>query len=167
MRIALHKHPGVRGVVAAAEEILRAVPGVELVDLQQPAVGLQANDLKPLPAHRRALQEAELKAAEEAHIDALVALYHSDHRELCAHERDFPFQILNLYEIVGLSMGLYYEDSFKRLKLMQDADAILADCEDLVERHGLDREATRAAIQTMLDEQPAPLRGGASLHSSS
>ena len=159
MRIALHKHPGVRGVVAAAEDILRSVPGVELVDLQQPAVGLQANDLKPLPAHRRALQEAELKAAEAAHIDALVALYHSDHRELCAHERDFPFQILNLYEIVGLSMGLYYEDSFKRLKLMQDADAILADCEDLVERHGLDRAATRAAIQTMLDEQPAPLRG--------
>jgi heterodisulfide reductase subunit D len=159
MRIALHKHPGVRGVVAAAEAILRSIPGVVLVDLQQPAVGLQANDLKPLPAHRRALQEAELKAAEAAHIDALVALYHSDHRELCAHERDFPFQILNLYEIVGLSMGLYYEDSFKRLKLMQDADAILADCEDLVERHGLDRAATRAAIQTMLDEQPAPLRG--------
>ncbi len=159
MRIALHKHPGVRGVVAAAEEILRAVPGVELVDLAQPAVGLQANDLKPLPAHRRALQEAELNAAEAAHIDALVALYHSDHRELCAHERDRPFQILNLYEIVGLSMGLYYEDSFKRLKLMQDADLILADCEDLVERHGLDRAATRAAIQTMLDEQPVALRG--------
>jgi hypothetical protein len=159
MRIALHKHPGVRGVVAAAEDILRSIPGVALVDLQQPAVGLQANDLKPLPAHRRALQEAELKAAEAAHIDALVALYHSDHRELCAHERDFPFQILNLYEIVGLSMGLYYEDSFKRLKLMQDADAILADCEDLVERHGFDRDTTRAAIQTMLDEQPAPLRG--------
>ena len=46
MRIALHRHPGVRGVVEAAEDILRAVPGVELVDLHQPAVGLQANDLK-------------------------------------------------------------------------------------------------------------------------
>jgi len=159
LRIALHKHPGVRGVVAAAEDILRAVPGVELVDLAQPAVGLQANDLKPLPAHRRALQEAELKAAEAAGIDALVALYHSDHRELCAHERDWPFQILNLYEVVGLSMGLYYEDTFKRLKMMQDADLILADCEDLVAQHGLDREATRAAIQTMLDEQPVALRG--------
>ena len=46
MRIALHQHPGIRGVVAAAEDILRAVPGIELVDLQQPAVGLQANDLR-------------------------------------------------------------------------------------------------------------------------
>ena len=31
--------------------------------------------------------------------------------------------------------------------------------QDLVQKHGLDREATRLAIQAMLDEQPAPLRG--------
>ena len=143
------------------------MPGVESSTCQQPAVGLQSNSLRINPAYRRAVQEAELDAAEAAGIDALVAVYHSDHRELCAHERDRPFQILNLYEIVGLSMGLYYEDSFKRLKLMQDADVILADCEDLVAEHGLDRDATRAAIQAMLDEQPAPLRGAANLQPSS
>jgi hypothetical protein len=159
MRIALHKHPGIRGVVAAAEDILRAVPGIELVDLQQPAVGIQSNDLKVLPAYRRELQQRELEAAEAAGIDALVALYHSDHRELCAHERDWPFRIMNLYEIVGLSMGLSRDDDFKRLKIMQDADAILADCQDLIERHGLDPASTRLAVQAMLDEQPAPLRG--------
>jgi hypothetical protein len=42
---------------------------------------------------------------------------------------------------------------------MQDADAILADCRDLVQQHGLDVETTRLAIKAMLDEQPAPLRG--------
>ena len=42
MRIALHRHPGIHGVVEAAEDILRAVPGIEIVDLHQPAVGLQA-----------------------------------------------------------------------------------------------------------------------------
>jgi Fe-S oxidoreductase len=159
MRIALHKHPGIRGVVAAAEDILRAVPGIELVDLQQPSPGLQANELKVLPAYRRALQEAELAAAEAAGIDALVAIYHSDHRELCAHERDRPFRIINMYEIVGASMGLHHDDHFKRLKIMQDADAILADCRDLVDAHGLDVEMTRQAIAAMLDEQPVPLRG--------
>ena len=65
---------------------------------------------------------------------------------------------MNMYEIVGLSMGLDYGDCFKRLKMMQDAHAILADCEDLVQKHGLDRATTRLAIQAMLDEQPAPLR---------
>jgi heterodisulfide reductase subunit D len=160
MRVALHKHPGIRGVVAAAEEILWAVPGIEVVDLGQPIAGLQANELKVVPAYRRASQEAELAAAEAAGIDALIGIYHSDHRELCAHERDWPFRIMNIYEIVGASMGLHHDDSFKRLKMMQDADAILADCEDLVRQRGLDIEATRHAIKTMLDEQPVPLRGG-------
>jgi microsomal dipeptidase-like Zn-dependent dipeptidase len=157
MRVALHRHPGVRGVVEAAEEILRAVPGIEIVDLHRPAVGLQHNNLKVLPVYRRELDEAELRAAQAAGVDALVAIYHSDHRALCAHERDWPFRIMNMYEIVGLSMGLDYDDRFKRLKMMQDADAILADCADLMQKHGLDRTATRIAVQAMLDEQPAPL----------
>jgi DnaJ-domain-containing protein 1 len=63
-----------------------------------------------------------------------------------------------MYEIVGASMGLQRDDRFKQMKMMQDADAILADCRDLIEAHGLDIEATRAAIRAMLDEQPAPLR---------
>jgi heterodisulfide reductase subunit D len=159
MRIALHRHPGIHGVVAAAEEILRAVPGVELVDLRQPAVGLMSNYFRALPAYRRELQKNELEAAAQAGVNALVAIYHADHRELCAHERDWPFRILNMYEIVGASMGLRHDDHFKRLKIMQSADAILADCQDLVNKHGLDVASTRLAIAAMLDEQPLPLRG--------
>jgi heterodisulfide reductase subunit D len=159
LRIALHRHPGIHGAVEAAEDILRAVPGIEIVDLHQPSVGLQSNNMKVLPNYRRELDLAELKAAKAAGIDALVAIYHSDHRALCAHERDWPFQILNMYEIVGASMGLHQDDRYKRMKIMQDADAILADCQDLVQQHGLDAATTRAAIQAMLDEQPAPLRG--------
>jgi Fe-S oxidoreductase len=167
MRIALHKHPGIAGVVEAAEDILRAVPGVALVDLHQPAVGLMANYLRALPGFRRELQHNELMAAEAAGVDALVAVYHADHRELCAHERDWPFRIMNMYEIVGASMGLHHDDHFKRLKIMQDADAILADCQDLVRAHGLDVETTRLAIQAMLDEQPLPLKGATQQSSSS
>ena len=60
-----------------------------------------------------------MQAAAVAGVDALVAVYHSDHRELCAHERDWPFRIMNMYEIVGASMGLQRDDQFKRLKMMQ------------------------------------------------
>jgi heterodisulfide reductase subunit D len=68
---------------------------------------------------------------------------------------------MNLLEIVGASMGLNRDDHFKRLKLLQDVDAIAADCQDLIAQHGLDIAATRVAIQAMLDEQPLPLRGRA------
>ena len=63
---------------------------------------------------------------------------------------------MNFLEVVGASMGLHHDDHFKRL--LQDADAILADCHDLIEQHGLEVEATRQAIKAMLDEQPVPLR---------
>ena len=138
MRIALHKHPGVKGVVEAGTELLRMVPGIEIVDLHQPAVGLMSNSLNALPEYKRGLQLSELKAAEAADVDALVAIYHVDHRELCAHERDWPFRIINIFDIVGASMGLHHDDHFKRLKIMQDADAIVADCADMLARYRID-----------------------------
>ncbi|HKA81791.1 MAG TPA: (Fe-S)-binding protein [Xanthobacteraceae bacterium] len=162
IRVALHRHPGLKGVVEAAEDLLQAVPGVELVDLRQPAVGMMSNYFRALPAYRRELQKNELDAAEAAGIDALVAVYHADHRELCAHERDYPFRIMNLLEVVGDSMGLHHDDHFKRLKMLQDVDAIATDCQDLIAEHGLNATTTRAAIQAMIDEQPLPLRGARS-----
>ena len=143
----------------AAEDILRAVPGVELVDLQQPAVGLMSNYFRALPAYRRELQGKELEAARAAGVDALVAVYHADHRELCAHERDWPFRIMNILEIVGASMGLHHDDNFKRLKMLQDVDAIVAECRDLAAQHGLNAETARQVVQAMIEEQPLPLKG--------
>lgn len=159
MRVALHRHPGIPGVVEAAVRLLTAVPGIELVDLGQPAIGLMSNALRTLPDYKKKLQLAELEAARDAGIDALVAVYHVDHRELCAHERDWPFRILNLLEVVGASMGLAYPDHYKRLKLLQDVDLIMAECRELLAHHGIADEAARASIKAMLDDQPLPLRG--------
>jgi heterodisulfide reductase subunit D len=159
MRVALHRHPGIPGVVEAAVELLAAVPGVELVDLGQPAVGLMSNALRTLPDYKKKLQLAELKAARDAGVDALVAVYHVDHRELCAHERDWPFRVLNLLEVVGASMGLAYPDHYKRLKLLQDVDLIVAECRELLTHHGIANEAARLSIKAMLEDQPLPLQG--------
>jgi heterodisulfide reductase subunit D len=161
LRVALHRHPGVSGVMEAAADILREVPGVELVDLGQPAVGLQSVNLGVLPAFKRELQLNELQAACDAGVDALVAVYHSDHRELCAHERDWPFRIINILEIVGESMGLHQHDRYKQLKIMQDADLIVAECRDLIARHAIEAELARnVVVKAMLGDQPLPLKGG-------
>ena len=136
------------------------VPGIEIVDLNQPAVGLMSNFLNALPEYKRGLHLAELEAAEAAGIDALVAIYHPDHRELCAHERDWPFKIVNILDIVGASMGLHHDDHFKRLKIMQDADLIVADCRDMLAARNIDPAAARTVVvKAMLQDQPLPLRG--------
>ena len=160
MRVALHRHPGIPGVVEAAVALLTAVPGIELVDLGQPAIGLMSNALRTLPEFKKKLQLAELETARDAGIDALVAVYHVDHRELCAHERDWPFRIINVLEVVGASMGIVYPDHYKRLKLLQDVELVMAECRGLLAHHGIAEEAARASIRAMLDEQPLALQHG-------
>jgi Fe-S oxidoreductase len=161
MRVALHQHPGIDGAMEAATEILQAIPGVELVDLKQPAVGLQSFSLGVLPEFKRELQLGELQAARDAGVDALITVYHSEHRELCAHERDWPFRIINILEVVGESMGLHREDRHKQLKIMQDADQIVYECGDLIAQHALDAGKVRdVVIKAMLGDQPLPLGHG-------
>jgi Fe-S oxidoreductase len=161
MRVALHRHPGVAGVMEAAAEILGAIPGIELVDLKQPAVGLQSVNVGVLPGFKRELQFNELQAACDAGVDALVAVYHSDHRELCAHERDWPFRVINILEVVGESMGLHRQDRYKQLKFMQDANQIVAECSDLIAEHSLDAsKAHDVVVKAMLGDQPLPLKSG-------
>ncbi len=160
-RVALHQHPGMPSVVNAATAILQAIPGVELIELKQPAIGLQSASLDVLAAHKKELQRAELQAASEAGVDALVTVYHSDHRELCAHEFDWPFRIVNLLEVVGESMGLHRHDRYKELKIVQDADLIVGECRDLIAHHGLDPTLARDVIvKAMLGNQPLPLGSG-------
>ncbi|HSN39939.1 MAG TPA: (Fe-S)-binding protein [Burkholderiales bacterium] len=158
-RVGLHEHPGVAGVCESATRILRAIPGLDYVELAQPQVGYMCNTLQPLPAFKRDVHRGILEAAAEAKVDALAGVYHACHRELCTHETDWPFEVVNFLELLGESMGIRREDSFKRLKKMQDADAILADVMDLVEQHGLALEEVRAVIEKdLLGEQPLPLR---------
>jgi len=161
MRVALHRHSGVAGIVEAVLDMLQAVPGIEIVDLAQPSVGLQSAQMAALPNFKRDLQRAELEAARGAGIDALVTIYHSEHRELCAHERDRPFRILNIMEVLGQSMGLHQHDRYKELKLTQDADLIVGECSDLIAAHALDPALAReVVVKAMLGDQPLPLMGG-------
>lgn len=64
--VALHLHRGVAGVAEAARRLLAAVPGVEIVDLDQLEIGLMSNFLRPLPNLHARLHLDELTAAERA-----------------------------------------------------------------------------------------------------
>ncbi len=157
-RVGLHEHPGVPGITDAAETILRAIPGLEFVDLVQPRLGYMCNTLSVLPEYKRDVHAKQLAAAEAAGVTTLAGIYHACHRELCSHERDWPFEVVNFMELVGESMGLDRPDLFKRLKIMQDADAILAETADMIDSYGLDPERVREVVVTaVLGEQPLPL----------
>jgi heterodisulfide reductase subunit D len=157
-RVALHEHPGVAGVTEGAIKILTAIPGLELVDLEQPRVGYMCNSLAPVPAYKRELHARELDAAAAAGVDYLVGIYHACHRELCAHEITSPFKIVNFLELVGEAMGVKKTDLFKQWKMMQDVDRVLAEVVSQATAAGLDLESVREVLVAhMLGEQPLPV----------
>ena len=157
-RVGLQEHPGTPGVPEAAQSILRAIPGLDFVDLEQPRVGYMCNKLTPLPTFKQDVHRNQLQAAADAGVTALAGIYHACHRELCSHERDWPFEVVNFLELVGESMRLQRPDLFKRLKIMQDVDSILQETAPLMEINGLDLEEARDVIlRDMLGEQPLPL----------
>src|SRR5215472_3469192 len=123
-RVALHERPVLPQVMAAVKKLLSIVPGVELVEIDVPRVGTQANSLAALPAFKRELVQRELAAVADAGVTTLATVYHACHRELCDAGDGRSFEVINFMEILGAGLGLESEDLYKRLKLMGDIDDI-------------------------------------------
>lgn len=161
-RIALVEFPGALGVTDAVLALLGAVPGLAVVTLDLPAdlprAGYQMSAFAALPDFRRRMLAETFRAAERAGVDAVVSVFHADHRELVSHEGAWPFEVVNYMELLGAALGFRREDVYKRLKLMQDADAIFADIADQAARHGLDAETVRDVIVAdLLGDQHLPV----------
>ncbi len=145
-RVALHERPVLPQVVEACKEILKAIDSVELVELDVPRVGTMGNSMSVLPKYKEDLRNHEFEEAAKHGVDTLATIFHACHREICHFEKDVSFEIINFMEIVGEAMGIAHEDVYKRLKMMEDVDQIIADSGDLVDTHGLDLEDLRASL---------------------
>lgn len=158
-KVALHEHPGSPGVTEAVRSLLEAIPGLEYVDLEQPRAGYMCNSLSALPEFRKELHAAQLEAAEKAGIDTLAGVYHACHRDLCSHERDWPFEVVNFLELIGAAIGSEHPDVFKRLKKLQDIDAIISQSQEMIDHYDLDINEVRDVVaKNMVGEQSLPLR---------
>lgn len=156
--VALNERPGLPGVTRAVKAILSAIPGIKLVELDVPRVGLMSNYLTVAPRFKVALREQEFRAATEAGVTTLTTVFHACHREICHFENSVSFEIINVMEIIGQSMGLYADDIYKRLKMMPSIDRMIEDCAGLIDAHGLDPDEVRDIL--MADQLAAkPVQG--------
>ena len=156
-KVALMEFPGARGVTEAVTSLLQSIPELELIDLGLERAGYQLSSLSTVPDYGQKTLIDLFNAAEDAGVDMLCSVFHADHRELVSHDSAWPFEIVNYMDVVGTSMGLHHEDIFKRLKLMQDVDAVIAAQAATLEDHGLSLEQARDAVLAyMMNEQTLP-----------
>ena len=154
-RVALQERSAVPGIMAAVKKLLRAIPGLEVVELDVPILSTQANHLAVLPKFKAELRQREFQAAADAGVTTFASIFHACHRELVQYQPDVSFELLNFMELIGESMGIRIPDLYKKLRLMGDIDAIVADTADLIAAHNLDLETVRDVLaQDMFARKP-------------
>ena len=157
-RVAIHEYAGELGVMEAIRKLIKAVPGIELVDLGHQSAGYTGIALAGMKDYQKQTIAKTLLKAEEMEVDVLIGVYHNDHREFSGHESAWNFKIANYMELIGDSIGVDRPDIFKQLKLMGDVDAILSSSSDLIEEHGLSlSEVREVVISDMLNDQQLPV----------
>jgi heterodisulfide reductase subunit D len=145
-RVALHERPVLPSVQTAVRKLLSIIPGVELVEIDVPRVGTQANSLAVLPAFKRELVARELAAVADAGVTTLATIYHACHRELCDAGDGRSFEVVNFMEILGEGLGLHAVDLYKRLKMIKEIDDIIVETSPLIAEHGLDLDTVRDTL---------------------
>src|SRR5437667_2274603 len=145
-RIALHERPVFPGVIAAVKKLLSIIPGAELVDIDVPRVGTQANSLAQLPKFKRELVQRESQAVSDTGVTTLATIYHACHREICDVGEGRSFEVVNFMELLGEGLGLDSADLYKRLKLIRDIDEIIVETAPFIEANRLDIDTVRDAL---------------------
>jgi Fe-S oxidoreductase len=135
-RVVLHRHFGFREVDVnpLVEDLLRLVPGLELVDTDVSVPGHMCSALAAVPAAMQAVTRGVCALARETQADTVATVFHSCQRMLCGLEADEAFRVVNYVSLLGESMGLSTVDEYKDWKLAGSAQAVL-------ERIGAERVA--------------------------
>ena len=145
-RVALQERAALPGIITAVKQVLSAIPGLEVVTLDVPVVSTQANHLAVLPKFKAELRQREFQAAADAGVTTFASIFHGCHRDLVHFQPDVTFELVNFMELIGEAMGIQIPDLYKRLSMMRDIDAIVADTADLIALHGLDLETVRDVV---------------------
>jgi heterodisulfide reductase subunit D len=144
-RVVLHERPVFPQTMEAVKKLAAVIPGLELVELDVPRIGVQASMISPAN-FRQELWEREFRLAAEAGVDILATIYHADHRDLCDAATGRSFEIVNFMELLGAGLGIDCDDAYKRLKQIKDIDDIIVETAPLIDTNKLDLDTVRDAL---------------------
>jgi hypothetical protein len=123
MRVLVHQHVGFNELVPVnrmVPELLRMIPGIEVVDGGYVAPGYMCASFAALPKALDDIHANTVRAAKAAGVDAVVAIFHQCYRELVGLDAAGATQVYNYIQLIARSMGLPYEDEYKAWKRAGD-----------------------------------------------
>jgi heterodisulfide reductase subunit D len=106
-RVVIHEHLGIGATLQSISALLKAVPNLELIELEQDsgfsyACGGQAAKFKD---REQAIHRAMAEGAVAAGADTIVTMYHSCHRALAGAEANYPLRVVNFTDVLAEALG--------------------------------------------------------------
>jgi Fe-S oxidoreductase len=154
-RIALHRHDGGLAIDKSVETLLRSIPELELVALDENehmAYSCGPGALNNVEDIREAAHRHTMQSALAAKADVLATLYHTCHRDLTGLQGQFPVEVKNWTALLATSLGLpEHEDRYKQMKLHTELSAVLEDSQEFIEANNLDISALRELLPPLLE----------------
>jgi heterodisulfide reductase subunit D len=162
LRVLLHAHEGMAANGANVERLLRAVPGLTVVDtVLEAGYTCGGSGADRSPALKAKLRDETLGRVRETRVDALVSLYHGCHLQLAAAGRQHGFEVVNFTDLLVRGLGgTPREDCLEPLRALDDWPAIARDVAPRLHASGIDIDAD--ALAELLPElfSLAEFRGG-------
>ena len=126
-RVLLHAHLGFEGrvpVTALVSDILRAIPGLDLVEHGLRVPGHMCSALGGVPGALADVQRNTLAALTETGATTLCTIHHSCHREGVTLERH-GVHVANWIHLLAESLGWDADDTYKTLRNAADPRALI------------------------------------------
>jgi Fe-S oxidoreductase len=164
--VALHYHnvsPARESEGRAGRRLLEAVPGLRVVSVEPdrrfgrsctPAVQEQVG-----AAMWDEMARDEIARARAAGADTLATIYHGCQRYLCVFEPESPLAIEHYLSVFGRGLGIEFEDKFKKYRLWQDPERVLAETTPCQRANQVDAVRAQAVVREAFG--PLPVARGA------
>jgi Fe-S oxidoreductase len=128
LRVLLHRHAGFQPRVAVNDlvsNLLRLIPGLELVEEDEVLPGHMCSALAGVPAALATAHETNLAAMARHGADTLCTIFHSCHREAVALERGRDISVMNWVQLLARAAGWKFRDEYKHLRNAENPRAAL------------------------------------------
>ncbi|MGH7354017.1 MAG: heterodisulfide reductase-related iron-sulfur binding cluster [Candidatus Rokuibacteriota bacterium] len=149
----------------ACRALLAGVPGLRVVDLEpEPRFGRSCAPAIPValgPEVWDGLVRDEIERARAAGADTLACIYHGCQRMICGFEAEGRLTIEHYLSVFARALGIEFEDTFKKYRLWNDPERVLADMTPCQEVNGVDRARARQLVEATFVRRPSGAERGA------
>jgi Fe-S oxidoreductase len=151
--VALHYHNASeprRSEGLAGQRLLEAVPGLRFAGIEPdprfgrsctPSVQQQVG-----PETWNQMAREEIGRVRAVGADTLATIYHGCQRYFCVFEPEGPVAIEHYLTVFGRGLGIEFEDKFKKYRLWQDPERVLAETTPCQRANNVDAARARSVV---------------------